>query len=329
MARIYWFCGHEQFQPEELVRNAVLAEKAGFDGVMVSEHFHPWVDDQSGSGFAFSTLGAMAQATQTLELMTAVTAPLFRFHPAVVAQAAATIDRLSQGRFTLGVGTGRAHDEEPLGYHYPSYAELSTRMQEALEIMRRLLDGEKLTYRGTYYRTETAKLYSPPVHRVPIYLAAGGSQSAGLAAKYADGIITSVKETSKTLTDVVEPAQQAANGTSLTVAASLWTVYAQNENDAWEALAAWRGLRAPNSDHVQDPTILRETADKLGKSEILKNYKVVNNLDELVDAYTPLISELGADIVGIQCTSTDVPKLIEDLGKKVVPALKRVKEARE
>src|SRR6266403_4295275 len=106
MAKIYWFLGHEQFQPEVLVRHAQIAEEAGFDGVMVSEHFHPWVEDNSASGFAFATLGAIAQATKRVELMTAVTTPLFRYHPAVVAQAAATIDRLSGGRLALGIGTG-------------------------------------------------------------------------------------------------------------------------------------------------------------------------------------------------------------------------------
>ena len=128
MTRFAYFCGHEQFHPETLVRHAVLAEEAGFDMLMVSEHFHPWVDDVSASGFAFSTLGAIAEATQTVEIATAVTTPLFRYHPGVVAQAAATIDRLSGGRFTLGVGTGENLNEGPLGYTFPKYAERAARM---------------------------------------------------------------------------------------------------------------------------------------------------------------------------------------------------------
>ena len=112
MTKFAYFCGHEQWQPEELVEHAVLAEAAGFDMVVVSEHFHPWVDDESASGFAFATIGAMAQATQRIEFATGVTTPLWRYHPAVVAQAAATLDRLSNGRFTLGVGTGENINED-------------------------------------------------------------------------------------------------------------------------------------------------------------------------------------------------------------------------
>jgi coenzyme F420-dependent glucose-6-phosphate dehydrogenase len=210
MTRFGYFCGHEQFQPEEVVRHAVLAERAGFDVVMVSEHFHPWVDDVSASGFAFSTLGAVAQATGRVGLVTGVTTPLFRYHPAIVAQAAATIDRLSGGRFTLGVGTGENLNEGPLGYAFPKYAERAARMNEALEIMRSLLDGDKLTYDGDWYRTDRARLYSPPLSPVPIWMAAGGPKSAALAATKADGIITSVKDPAVTVERVIDPAAEAA-----------------------------------------------------------------------------------------------------------------------
>ncbi|MDP3984241.1 MAG: LLM class flavin-dependent oxidoreductase, partial [Acidimicrobiia bacterium] len=142
MTKFAYFCGHEQWQPETLVRHAVAAERAGFDGLVVSEHFHPWVDDRSAAGFAFATIGAMAQATSQVRITTGVTTPLFRYHPAVVAQAAATLDRLSDGRFDLGVGTGENINEGPLGLPFPGYAERAARMKEALQIMRRLLDGE-------------------------------------------------------------------------------------------------------------------------------------------------------------------------------------------
>ena len=150
MTRFAYFAGHEQFQPEDLVRHAVLAEEAGFDMIEVSEHFHPWVDDLGASGFAYATIAAMAQATERVEFVTGVTTPLWRFHPAVVAQAAATLDRLSGGRFTLGVGTGENLNEGPLGYEFPKYAERAARMSEALDIMRALLDGEKLTFDGEW-----------------------------------------------------------------------------------------------------------------------------------------------------------------------------------
>ncbi len=183
MTKFAYFAGHEQWHPEQLVAHAQRAEEAGFDMVVVSEHFHPWVDDHGAAGFAFSTIGAMAAATTGLEFATGVTTPLFRFHPGVMAQAAATLDRLCNGRFHLGVGTGENINEGPLGYPFPGYAERAARMGEALEIMRRLLDGEKLTYEGSYYRTDRAKLYSPPIGKVPIWMAAGGPKSAELAAR--------------------------------------------------------------------------------------------------------------------------------------------------
>ncbi len=209
MTKFAYFCGHEQYQPEELVEQAVLAEESGFDMVVVSEHFHPWVDDVSASGFAFATIGAMAARTEHIEYATGVTTPLFRYHPGVVAQAAATLDRLSGGRFTLGVGTGENINEGPLGYEFPAYAERNARMTESLEIMRRLLDGEKLTYDGEYYKTDRAKLYSPPFGPVPILMAAGGPKSATLAGEKAQGVITSVKDPAETIERVIDPLKTA------------------------------------------------------------------------------------------------------------------------
>ena len=207
MTKFAYFAGHEQWQPEVLVRHARLAEEAGFDMVVVSEHFHPWVDDRSAAGFAFATIGAMAAATSKIEFATGVTTPLFRYHPAVVAQAAATLDRLSGGRFTLGVGTGENINEGPLGYEFPAYRERNGRMTEALEIMRRLLDGEKLEFAGSYYTTDRAKLYSPPLGPVPIWLAAGGRSQPTLVAEMAQGIVTSVKDPADTIERVIAPSE--------------------------------------------------------------------------------------------------------------------------
>ena len=184
--------------------------------VVVSEHFHPWVNDALAAGFAFSTIGATAQATRHIEFTTGVTTPLWRFHPAVVAQAAATLDRLSGGRFNLGVGTGENINEGPLGFHFPKYAERAARMSEALDIMRRLLDGEKLTHEGEHYTTDRAKLYLPPVSHVPILLAAGGPKSATPAGQKAQGVVTSVKDPAETIERVVNPARTAASDAGAT-----------------------------------------------------------------------------------------------------------------
>jgi G6PDH family F420-dependent oxidoreductase len=328
MTQFAYFAGHEQFQPEDLVRHAVLAEEAGFDTVVVSEHFHPWVDDLGASGFAFATIAAMAQATSTITFMTGVTTPLWRYHPAVVAQAAATIDRLSGGRFALGVGTGENLNEGPLGYTFPKYAERAARMSEALDIMRRLLDGEKLTYNGEYYTTDRAKLYSPPVHDLPIYMAAGGPKSAALAATRAQGIITSVKQPEVTFERVIDPgrsAAEAAGRPAPRIIASRWSIRAEDDDEAWTTLGAWRGLRAPGRLQAVDPMDLRVRADEMPRDEILAMYSIVHTPEEYVDVYTPLITEVHADTVTIQTTSIDQEETIAMLGTDVLPQLRKLR----
>jgi coenzyme F420-dependent glucose-6-phosphate dehydrogenase len=320
-----YFCGHEQWQPEILVEHAAAAERAGFDGLVVSEHFHPWVDDHGASGFAYATIGAIAQATERVRIATGVTTPLFRFHPAVVAQAAATLDRLSGGRFDLGVGTGENINEGPLGYPFPAYAERSARMREALAIMRRLLDGEQLSFEGEYYTTDRARLYSPPIGDVPIWMAAGGPKSAALAATMAEGIITSVKDPAESIERVIEPARQAAVEAGRPVPrilATRWSIYAQSEDEAWEALLAWRGLRAPGRLEAVDPAELRAKADALPRDEVLGRYSIVSDPDEIVETYRPLVADVGAEIVTIQMTSLDQEATIDMLGREVLPRLR-------
>ena len=327
MTRFAYFCGHEQWHPEQLVEHARLAEQAGFDMLVVSEHFHPWVDDTSASGFAWSTIGAMAAATNDVAFATGVTTPLWRYHPALVAQAAATLDRLSGGRFNLGVGTGENINEGPLGYVFPGYAERAARMAEALQIMRRLLDGEKLSFQGDYYTTDRAKLYSPPHGQVPIWLAAGGPKSAALAARLADGIITSVKDPATTMERVIEPARQAAAAAERTVPrllATRWSVLAGSMEEAWQALQPWRGLRAPGRLDAVDPADLRERADLLPREEVLSRYSIVSDADEIVETYRPLIESCSADIVTLQMTSLDQASLIRMLGSEVLPRLRAI-----
>lgn len=324
MTQFAYFCGHEQFHPEELVEHARLAELAGFDWLVVSEHFHPWVDDVSASGFAFATIAAMAGVTERVQIATGVTTPLFRYHPGVVAQASATLDRLSNGRFNLGVGTGENLNEGPLGLPFPKYPERAARMREALVIMRRLLDGEKLTYEGEFYSTDRAKLYSPPTRYLPIWMAAGGPKSSALAAELADGIITSVKVPEETREGVIDPAHEAALAAGRPdprILASRWSVLAQDQAEAWEALGAWRGLRAPGRLDAVDPADLRERADEMDRDEILSRYSIVRGPEDYVATYLPLV-EFGAEVVAIQTTSVDQEATIAMLGAEVLPELR-------
>jgi coenzyme F420-dependent glucose-6-phosphate dehydrogenase len=319
-----WLCSHESYQPEELVEQAVAAEDAGFDVVLGSDHFHPWVDDTCAAGFVWSWLGTVAARTDRVQLGTCVTCPLFHYHPALVAQMTATADRLSGGRMLLGLGTGEAINERSLGFPFPGYGERHARMDEALEIIRRLLDGEKLSYRGSYYTTETARLYSLPMHPVPMLMAAGGPKSATLAGQRADGIITSVKQPEDTVSKVIEPYRRSAgerSGSQL-VLATRWTVLAEDNDEAWVALSSMRGLRAPGRLEAADPAELRARADAMDPAEVLGSYTIVRDAAGLVEAYQPLVTGIGADIVSIQVASTDPMAAIRLIGKEVLPQLR-------
>jgi coenzyme F420-dependent glucose-6-phosphate dehydrogenase len=321
-----WLCSHESYQPEDLVQQAVAAEAAGFDAVLGSDHFHPWVDDTSAAGFVWSWLGAVAVQTRNVLLGTAVTCPLFHYHPALVAQMAATTDRLSGGRLMLGVGTGEALNERPLGFPFPGYAERQARMQESLEIMHRLFGGEKLTFHGEHYTTETAKLYSPPAGDLPILMAAGGPKSATFAGTYADGLITSVKNPADTVAKVIDPYRKAATaaGKAQQVLATRWTVLADGPDQAWTALSSMRGLRAPGRLEATDPMELRVKADEMDRGEVLSSYTVAADAQGLIDAYHPLVTDVGADIVSIQVLSADPMAAIEMIGKQVLPKLREL-----
>ena len=326
MTKFSYFLCSEQWQPEELLEHAQLARKAGFDMVTISEHFHPWVDDHSASNFTWSTLGALARELKNMDLGTGVTTPLWRIHPGVIAQACATIDRFTKSTFHLGVGTGENINEGPLGYEFPKYEERANRMKEALTIIRRLLSGEKLTFEGEYYSTNSAKLYTPPLKEVPIWLAAGGPKSATLAAEYADGLMISVKNPEDAYEKVINPSKQKSQElgkTNLRVHTYRWTMFADNDEDAWESLKSWRGLRAPNRLQELDPMVLRETADSLGREEIMSKFSRAGNIEELIDIYKPLVDDFESEIVTIQISSIDQLKTIELLGKELLPKLKK------
>ncbi len=323
-----WLCSHESYQPEVLVDQAALAERVGFDVVLGSDHFHPWVDDVSAAGFVWSWLGAAAMRTERVEFATSVTCPLFHYHPALIAQAAATVHRLSGGRFMLGVGTGENINEGPMGFGFPGYQERIDRMDEALSIIHRLFAGEKVDHRGRYYTVDKARLYSPPLGELPVLMAAGGPRSAAFAGGNADGLITSVKDATETIAKVIEPfraAGHAAGRRDGVVLATRWVVSAGGEDEAWQALGSMRGLRAPGRLDAVDPAVLRQRADEMDRGEILDRYTVVSGSEAVIEAYSPLVTELDADIVAIQVASVDPDATLRMLGEEVLPELRRLR----
>jgi len=187
MTRIGYHASHEQFTPGELLELVQQAESAGFDAAMCSDHFHPWSQSQGQSGFAWSWLGA-ALATTRLPFGV-VTSPVGRYHPAVIAQAAATLAQMFEGRFWLAAGSGEALNEGITGAPWPLHAERNRRMHEAVSVMRRLWEGEEVTHHGAV-TIEQARLYTRPRQAPPVYVAALGEETARWAGSWADGLIT-------------------------------------------------------------------------------------------------------------------------------------------
>ena len=184
----------EEQGPASLVENAVLAEKAGFEHLLISDHIHPWVDAQGHSPFVSVSIGAIANATERIRLGTAVTCPLLRIHPAVVAHAAATAQSLMEGRFFLSLGTGERLNEHVLGDRWPRADERLEMLEEATEVIRKLFGGDDETYRGEHYTVEQLKLYDAPAEPAAIVIAAKAPNAAQLAARKADGTMNTTPD---------------------------------------------------------------------------------------------------------------------------------------
>jgi G6PDH family F420-dependent oxidoreductase len=188
MTRIGYFTSSEEFSPNEQVDQALMARDAGFEGLWISDHFHPWNEAQGQSGFVWATIGAIAQAVD-LPITTAVTCPTTRIHPAIIAQAAATAAHLTGGRFRLGVGTGEALNEHILGDPWPSASVRRSMLEEAVDVMRKLWTGKQVTHHGTHYTVDTARLYTIPDEAPQVLVSGFGPASVKLAGKIGDGYI--------------------------------------------------------------------------------------------------------------------------------------------
>src|ERR1700722_14376970 len=179
----------EQSGPKKLVADAKTAEEVGFDFAVISDHYFPWLDSMGHSPYAWSVLGAVAQVTEHMDLMTYVTCPIKRYHPAVVAKKAATVSLLSDGRFTLGLGAGENLNEHVTGGGWPSANTRNAMLTEAVQIIKALFSGDYVNFRGKYFEVDSAKLWDVPDSAPPIGIAVSGRQSCRLAGEFADVMI--------------------------------------------------------------------------------------------------------------------------------------------
>ncbi|HEX4670354.1 MAG TPA: TIGR03557 family F420-dependent LLM class oxidoreductase [Solirubrobacterales bacterium] len=189
MPRLGYTLSSEENNSSALVAQAARAEEAGFSFASISDHFHPWTDQQGQSPFVWGVLGAISQRTERLQLMTGVTCPTTRIHPAIVAQAAATAATLLPGRFSLGLGSGENLNEHILGDRWPPIPERQQRLEEAIEVIRLLWKGKISSHRGRHFTVENARLYTLPEQPPPILVAVAGMRSAELASRAADGLV--------------------------------------------------------------------------------------------------------------------------------------------
>lgn len=229
--RIGYKIATEVFTPSQVVAQTVAAERAGFDFVELSDHYHPWLEEQGHSGYTWSMLGAMAVSTERVGLVTGVTCPFFRYHPAVIAQAAATVALLSDGRFTLGLGAGERLNEHVVGRPFPAVRVRHEMLREAVEIIRQLWQGGYSSYDGKHLQLEDARVFDLPETLPLMPIAAGGPRAARLAAEVGDGLFTNEPRP-----DLVEAYRSAGGSGPLYGEAPL--AWAPDEDTAVEAVMA-------------------------------------------------------------------------------------------
>ncbi|MDQ1438391.1 MAG: hypothetical protein QOK43_2020 [Acidimicrobiaceae bacterium] len=227
MFEIGYALSSEEHPPRDLVANAVRAEELGFTFIGVSDHFHPWIEEQGQSPFVWSVLGAIAQATERLKVGTGVTCPTVRIHPAVIAQAAATTEALMPGRFSLGVGSGEALNEHIFGDRWPPAEIRLAMLEEAIEVIRKLWEGGTVNHHGPHYTVEDARLFTLPESPPPIIVAASGDKAAELAGRAGDGFWSTSPSA-----ETVKTYEQAGGSPDSPRYGQLTLCWAANEDDA-------------------------------------------------------------------------------------------------
>jgi coenzyme F420-dependent glucose-6-phosphate dehydrogenase len=321
----YWVqLATEQFPPSALVEQAVEAERAGFDAVNVSDHYQPWWEP-GHSGQAWTLLGAICHATERVGVGTGVTAPVYRYNPAVVAQFAATVEELSPGRGFLGIGSGEALNESPCGMDWPDTGEQVRRMEEALEIIGRLLDGQRLDHDGQFFRTKRAYLHTRGERRPPVYVSAFGPDAAAVAARHGDGLWTLADpESAPDLIDAYRAGCDDAGRQPGEIILQTGFSWAQDEEAALEGARVWKATQPEEyfTDDWYDPRAMYEKADREVSDEDFKqSYIVSSDPDHHADRVRE-IERLGATVVCLQNGSgADPIGALRTYGERVLPAL--------
>jgi G6PDH family F420-dependent oxidoreductase len=307
----------EEHPPSDLVRDAVLAEDAGFDFAMISDHFHPWIDRQGNSPFVWSVLGGIAASTSRILVGTGVTCPLIRIHPAIIAQAAATTAAMMPGRFWLGVGTGENLNEHVVGGEWPHHDRRSEMLEEAIEIIRALWTGELTTFEGDHYEVVNARLYTVPEELPPILVAASGTDSAGLAGRIGDGLIATAPE--KELVTAFEK----AGGEGKPRIGQMGICWAESEASARRTALEWwptAAIPGTSSQELALPSHFEELAGLVDEEAVAETILCGPDVDPILEKIRAF-ERAGFDRVYIHQVGPDQKGFLRFAERDLLPAL--------
>lgn len=321
----------EQFGPRELVELGVLAEEHGLDSVTVSDHFQPWRHIGGHAPFSIAWMTAVGERTKRVQIGTSVMTPTFRYNPAVIAQAFATMGCLYPGRIMLGVGTGEALNEIATGFdgEWPEFKERFARLREAVDLMRELWVGDRVDFDGEYYKTKGASIYDVPEGGIPVYVAAGGPVVARYAGRAGDGFIcTSGKGmdlyTEKLLPAVAEGAEQAGRDPAdIDRMIEIKISYDTDAETALENTRFWAplSLTAEQKHSIQDPIEMEAAADALPIEQVAKRWIVSSDPDEAVALIKPYL-DAGLNHLVFHAPGHDQKRFLTLFERDLAPRLR-------
>jgi G6PDH family F420-dependent oxidoreductase len=316
--KIGYFLACEEWSPRELIEQAVKAQRAGFEGLWISDHFHPWNDEQGHSPFVWSVIGAIAQATDNMHVTTAVTCPTIRTHPAIIAQAAATSAVMLDGRFSLGVGSGEALNEHILGDVWPEADERLEMLEEAVEVILKLWQGGAQDHRGRHYRVSHARIYDLPDTPPPIIVSGFGPKAIELAARIGDGFATVAPEA-----DAVSQFRDAAKPDAV-VQGGVKVCWGEDERQAvktvhrlWpnEALPGELAQVLPTPEHFEQATTL--VTEEMIASSVTCGPDVDRHVEQ-IRAY----EQAGFDELYVNQIGPDQDAFFDAYRERVLPCLR-------
>jgi coenzyme F420-dependent glucose-6-phosphate dehydrogenase len=319
----------EQFPPSELLKQVIAAEEAGFESIDASDHFHPWSENGQAC-FIWSWLGAAAVSTQSIELGTGLTCPILRYNPAIIAQAAATVSSLAEGRTYLAVGTGEALNEYSVTLEWPQYDERQIRMIEAIGLIRELWTGQKVSFDGCYYRTKNAKLYTLPKNNIPIYISSLVPESAYVAGYYGDGLLTvggepDTQKYGQILSEFEKGARDSGkNLEHLPKAVELFVDYGTDPETSIENfLKYWAGALVPALflNKIYTPEMSAQNGKVVGSDTVRKNACFSENSEDHINFIKKYI-DLGFTHIYLHSAASDQIAFLKAYGKDILPALK-------